>query len=399
MNIKQNLPWLLCIATALTFTLGFRHYSSAQAHPTLFTTEKAQRRSIVSMIQAKGILIPKETVTIGNLVNGIIRALYVQENDLVEEGQLLAEIDDSREDWDVNTNFSNLDAAQAILSYQYELLKRQQQLFLCKQISLDALQQAERDYEAAYGKVEQAKGLYEQAKLTYDNKQIHSPVSGMIIAKNVSVGQAVSNFSPAAAIYVIARNIKELKAHIFVDNAALEILEPNTAAQMTIETYPHKKFTGIIKEITEIPHEMELTDYTYARLIPKTEKPIHNCAIAPIDNSDLELRPGMIFIARITVAEKESVLSVPGQSFKISIHSIHKLAEELGYSYEPLDNKKLLDVAHSDSANTVWILRNKTFIEKAVKVGINDADFYEILEGLDGNEDVVYETRESHPAK
>lgn len=395
MTIKKHLSWLLFISTAIIFTVGFRHYPSKGNQKRFFSTEKAQPRTIISMVKAKGILIPQEIIKVGNLINGIVRSLYVKENDLVKKGQLLAEIDDAREDADINATFGNLDAAQAVLVYQLEFLKRQEALFARNQVSLDGLQQAQRDYEAAYGKVEQAKGLHEAAKITYDDKQIHSPASGMIITKNVSVGQAVSNFAPSEVIYVIAKDVETLKAHIFLDANALEILKTDTSARMTIDTYPHKTFTGTIKEITGIPHAMELTDYTYARLLPKTEKTDHHCAITPIDNSDLSLRPGMTFAAQITVAEKENALSMPSQAFKINKHMIQQLAEELSCGYQPLEYQKLHALTLNDAAKTVWVYTDNTFIEKAVTVGINDADFTEIKEGITDTDEIVYEIVES----
>jgi HlyD family secretion protein len=397
MKITSHILWILFISIAILFTLGFRRYSSKAENTALFTTEKAQQRNIVSAIKTKGTLIPVEIVRVGNIVNGIIRYLYFQENDLVNKGQLLAEIDDGREDWDINANFGNLDTNQAVLSYQYEFLKRQEQLFIRKQISLDTFQQAQRDYQAAYAKVEQAKGLYEQSKLTYDNKKVFSKVSGMIIEKDVSLGETISNdtgVAPVTIICKIAREIELLKAYILLDDAALESTTTNMTATMTVDTYPHKKFIGNISEIISIYHTMEIADYPYLSLIPKVEKSASHYAIAAIDNKDLTLRPGMTFTASITIAAKENVLSLPSQVFKISKHSIQQIAEDRGYKYQPLDNRKLLELAHADNAKTVWVYKNNTFIEKAITAGISNADYVEITQGIDENDDIVYEAHE-----
>lgn len=397
MKIKSHILWKFCFCIAIIFTLGFRYYSPSNKHTLLFVTEKAQRRNIISKIKTKGILIPQEIVRIGNLVNGIVRYVYFSENDLVKKGQLLIEIDDGREDWDVNASFGNLDANQAALSYQYEFLKRQEQLFIRKQISLDLLQQTQRDYEAAIAKVELAKGLYEQSKLTYDNKKVPSPVCGMIIQKEISIGETISNNSgvaPVSIVCKIARDIELLKAYILLDDSALEHATTNTTASMTIDTYPHKKFTGTINEITTMSHTMEMIDYPYLNIMPKAEKFGSHYAIALIDNEDLSLRPGMTFSASISIAEKESVLSVPNQVFKVVKHSIQQLAYDQNYIYQPLENKKLLEIAHTDNTKTLWIYKNNTFIEKAVTVGVSDADYVEITEGLDDTDDIVYEVHE-----
>lgn len=397
MKITSHILWILFISIAILFTLGFHHYPSKKEHNHLFTTEKAQQRNISSVIKAKGILIPQEVVRVGNLINGILRYVYFEENELVQKGQLLIEVDDGREDWDINASFGNLDANQAVLSYQSEFLKRQQQLFIRKQISLDTLQQAERDYEAAFAKVEQAKGLYEQSKLTYDNKRVPSPVSGMMIQKEVSPGETISNDSgiaPVSVICKIARDIELLKAYILLDDSALESATTNMAASMTIDTYPHKKFIGIIDTFANISHAMEMADYPYLNIIPKAEKSGSHYAIAIVDNKDLSLKPGMTFTATITVAEKENVLSVPNQVFKVNKHSIQQIAEDQSYTYQPIDNKKLLELSHTDNAKTLWIYKNNMFIEKAVIVGISDADNVEITQGIDGSEDIVYEAHE-----
>lgn len=404
MNIKQTFPWLPFLGAAIIIMLIVRifgHNHSTELLGSLSTecdvghnqissynTEHAQKRTIISIVKAQGILVSQEIIQVGNLINGIIRYLYVAENELVEKGQLLAEIDDSLEDSDVNKAFGTLDEAQARLKYQLEFLKRQEQLFACKQISLDTYQQAEREYQTAYARVELAKGAYETAKLIYDNKRIHAPASGMIIAKNVTVGQAVSNFSPASVLYAIATHIKELKAHIFLEDGATDILEPHMPTRITLDTYPHKKFTGVIQEITNTPHAMELSDYTFARLVPTTAKPAHHCAIMPIDNSDLSLRPGMTFSAQITVAEKEDTLSVPNQAFKITQQNIQQLAQNLDYHYKPLEGKTLIDALHND-AKMVWVLEDKTFVEKAVITGASDTDYTEIVKGLDGSENII----------
>ena len=345
------------------------------------------RRFIPKKVKAHGVLVPKEIIQIGNLVDGIVRYAYVQENDLVKEGQLLAEIDDSIEDSAVNATFGNLDAAQAALKYQFEFLKRQEQLYGCKQISLDAYQQAERNYQAALAAVEATKGLYETQKLIYDNKRIKCPTSGMIIAKNVSVHQSVNNYSPPSILFIIAKDIHTLKAYIYLDANALDLLKPKMPVQITIDSTPHTTFIVPIHEITTIPY-IVAPDHPFARFVPKTPPPTSNCAIAIIDNTDLKLRPAMSFSAQVIVAEKEQALSVQTQTLKITLQNIQQLALDLGYHYQPLQGEARLDALHQDSKR-VWILQNKTFIEKVVTTGISDGDYTEITAGLDGSEYIV----------
>jgi HlyD family secretion protein len=387
---KQDFPWLPFLGAAIIVIIIMlalrgtgRHIIGPNNH---FNTEYAQKRTIISIVKTQGILVPQDIIQIGNLIDGIVRYLYAEENDIVEEGQLLAEIDDSLEDSAVNSSFGNLDAAQAVLKYQWEFLKRQEQLYGCKQISLDVYQQAERSYQTALANVEANKGLYETQKLIYNNKRVHSPISGMIIARNVSVGQAVNNYSPPSVLYTVVKNT-ELKAYIFLDAHALEVLEPNMPVSITVDAYPHKTVTGPVREIINIPY-IAAPDHPFSRFVPKTPPPTNNCAVVHLDNRDLSLRPSMTIKATITVAEKEDTLSIPMQALKITKQQIQQLAQDFDYHYQPLEGKELIDAIHKN-AKTVWVLAHKTFVEKTVTTGVSDAEYIEITAGLDGSENVV----------
>jgi HlyD family secretion protein len=396
MNTRQDFPWLpvvlggLCIILFI-FQRSTKHVESDAA----FYTEKAQSRNIASIVNAKGILIPEEIIKIGNLINGIVRYLYVDDNDFVQEGQLLAEVDDSLEDSGVNSAFGNLDAAQAILKYQWEFLKRQEQLYECKQISLDAYQQAERDYQESLAKVENAKSLYQTAKLIYDNKRIHSPISGFVIAKRASVSEAISNYPPESILYFLAKDIKHLNACILLDDKQLATLRTDITAHMTIIAYPHQTFSGAITAIGNVPNVMQSPDYIYAKLLPVTTVQLYPCAMVPVENHDLALRPGMTFNARIVVDQKENALTIPQQAFDINLKTIEQLVHQLGYTYQPLSSSAILQYAH-ENPRAVWVVEHKTFIQKLVSTGISDGDFVEITKGLDGSEDVVCIINEGH---
>jgi HlyD family secretion protein len=395
MNIKKDFLWLPVLGAFCVILFLFQRYHQHAATDALFYTEQATKRTLVSSVNAKGFLIPQEIIKIGNLINGIVRYLYAEEDELVEEGQLLAEIDDSLEDSAVNTAFGNFDAEQAALKYQLEFLKRQEQLYGCKQISLDAYQQAERSYQAALAKVEATKGLYETAKLIYDNKRIHAPASGMIIAKIVSIGEAVSNYSPASILYFMAKDIRHMQAHIILNDKNLEILRPGTTAYITTIAYPHYTLSGPITTIGNMPHGMQLADYVYSKLLPANTPEMHPCATVPIENHDLLLKPGMTFTARIVIEQKENVLSIKNEALNIPTSAIEQLAHQRGYSYQPLDGKTVMQASH-ENLKTIWIVERKTFIQKEISTGMSDGDFVEVTKGLNGSEEIVCSINECH---
>lgn len=395
MNIKKDFPWLPAFGAFCIILFIVNRWNKAADPDAAFYAEQANHRNITCVVNAQGILAPQEIIKIGNLINGVVRYLYANENDFVEEGQLLAEIDDANEDSGINTFFGNLDAAQATLKYQLEFLKRQEQLYACKQISLDAYQQAERSYQEALGKMESTKALYEHEKLTYDNKRVRAPISGMIIAKRASIGEAVSNFSPSSILYFMAKDIRHLQAHIILDDKKLEALRTDVTAHMTVTAYPHHTFSGPITTIGNMPNTMQASDYIYAKQLPTTTPQMHPCATVPVENHDLTLRPGMTFNARIIVDQKADALSISQQALTVSTKSIEQLAHQIGYSYQPLDSKALMQAIHDDS-KTVWVVERKTFVQKEISTGISDGDFVEVIKGLSGSEDVVCSINERH---
>lgn len=385
MNPKYYLAWLPFIGTALVFSFLFYSYFIKTDTVIPFRTEKAQKRHITNIIKATGFLNPKDVLKIGSLVNGIIETLYVEENEFVEAGQLIAEIDDGKEDAELNMAFGALDAAQAQLAYQKTFLERQQTLFGFNQVSLDTMQQAIRDYHNAVANVEQKKAQYEQAKITFGNKKIYSPLAGIIIAKNATLGETVTLSAPATIIYTIAKNIKEMEAELEVDESTIGYLKLKTNVQMTFDTYPHKVFSGTITEISNNPiRESGTVSYR---------------ATVPFSNDELLFRPGMTLDARIIVDDKEDTLSLPSQVFKINRRIMKELAYKLGYTYQPINETERNELIQKDNTKTIWIVENGSFIERAVTIGTNDSAFYEITSGINGSENVIYDTIEPDAMK
>jgi len=194
---KQDFPWLPFLGAAIIVIIIMlalrgtgRHIIGPNNH---FNTEYAQKRTIISIVKTQGILVPQDIIQIGNLIDGIVRYLYAEENDIVEEGQLLAEIDDSLEDSAVNSSFGNLDAAQAVLKYQWEFLKRQEQLYGCKQISLDVYQQAERSYQTALANVEASFDTLLPSSISRQRRRMARSALRFLKHQGIEVGTQPSN--------------------------------------------------------------------------------------------------------------------------------------------------------------------------------------------------------------
>lgn len=382
MNIKKDFYWLpILVGFCIVFFI-FQNCNQQSYAKLPFFTQQAKHRDISAIVKRKGILVPEEIIMVGNAIPGIIRYLYAAENDLVKEGQLLAEIDDSKEDSGINTTFGALNAAQATLKYQVEFLKRQEQLYGCRQISLDAYQQAERNFQEAFGRMESAKGAYEREKIMYDAKRIKAPISGMIISKRVSVGESVANLPNESILYLMAKNAQQLEAHIILDDKDLEIIKPKLDATIRMNTYPYEQSSLNLEKIKKMPPSMEAYDSVYRLFMPQTEHDVYYCAVAPFANDNLHFKPGMTFSADIIIGQKENVLSICQRALDISTQSIEQLAYRMGYDYRPITRS-------SNTSKTIWVIEHKAFIQKEISTGVSDGVFIEVIKGLNGSENVI----------
>ena len=351
----------------------------------LYKTAKLQRRTISQIIRASGKLEARGTIRVGSLVNGIVEKMYVRANQTVKKGQLLAKIDNGKEDSAVKQAEGFLELAQAELKYQTASYKRQQQLYQSGHISLDEFQQAQRTHIRSRASVKSQKAIHQRAAIEFDNTKITSPINGIIIEKNVSVREGVSGISPPTVIYTIAEDTRTMDVELEIDETNIGPLKLNQVANLQFDAYPHKKFYGKISDISNAP-VIKGSMVTYK-------------AVISIDNRKLLLKPGFTVHAQIIIAEKKNVLSVPNYFFSINKKALRVVAAKKGYGFHRLSpkNKAQFKKTMRNQDNPIrqlWIFKDNAFVEKAVEIGVTDHAFFEIVSGVDDSQDVIVDVNE-----
>lgn len=316
---------------------------------------------------------------IGSIVPGVIRKMYVEENDYVKKGQLLAEIDDGKEDTDVRSTRAELEKSKAALAYQQEFYSRQKALYEKDHISKDAFQKFAQDYLVAQDDVRSKQALHDQAILVFTNKKILAPNDGLVISKVARVGETVTLSSPPTLIYTIAHNIKKLKARPNLDESAIGKLKSGIKATMTFDTYPYKTFEGT------------LTDISNSSV--NTNGAVSYLGTILISNDELLLRPGMSVNVDLFVTEKEDVLSLPGYIFKLNPTALREIAQIKKYTFKELSVSEKNKI--KGNIKSVWLFENNnTFVERAVTVGLSDNAFFEVISGLNDGDLIIIDTAE-----
>lgn len=374
------LLWLVIIGfTSGTAYLVYKKFF-VKKEKEWFVTEFAQRRTISTVIRSTGYLEAEDLLKIGSLVPGVIKKLLVEENDRVKSGTVLAIIDDGKDDTEVRESEGLLLQAKNDLIYATAYHKRQRALYDAGQLAQDTFEQITRDLENSKALVKIRQAIHDKAKLVFSNKTIKAPENGLIIQKVSTEGETVTLTAPATVIYTLAKDLSKIKVRLEIDENRVGEIKKGQVAILTFDTYPYKKFSGIITDISNAPIKKQ-TAVSYQ-------------ATFMLDNKEGLLRPGMTVNARINVAEKENVLAVPGNIFAINSFLLQEIARITGYGFKPLPAKVKKELENKGAFKTLWIVENKTFIEKPVELGINDNAFFEVLSGLTGKEQIVSDVQE-----
>jgi HlyD family secretion protein len=389
MNKKKLYSIIIVIAILLVGYLYLRNEKGGGE----YITAEVLRGDISEVVTATGTLNAVVTVQVGSQVTGRIKTLNADFNSEVKKGQIVAEIDpdpfQARVDREkanlaaakasVTTASANLEKAKVDLEDAKRSLKRANELFNRGIISendrdvaqtrhdsaLAEVKAREASYENALAQVEQAKANLKSAESDLSYTKIISPVDGIVISRNVDVGQTVSASLQAPTLFVIAENLTKMQVNASVVEADIGKVSVGQEATFTVDAYPDKRFTGEITQGRNAPIALQNV-VTYDVIIG-------------VENPDLRLKPGMTANVSILTAHKDNTLKIPNAAFRFRPDSEENKEESgIATTYkEPTKNEK-----KDDGAIYVWtISKNGEPTPVQVKIGITDGNFTEIIDG------------------
>lgn len=241
-------------------------------------------------ITVKGYLEVEDSMRIGSLVQGIIKKMYVEENAIVEKGQVLVEIDDGKEDAEVRQGQAAWDRSKAKLTYIKSFFERQKALYADGHISEDAFEQVQRDLKIAEADVELTRGAYDKAQLEFDNKTIEAPDNGLIVQKVAREGETVALTAPATIIYIIAKDITQMMARLKIPESVVAQVKAGMWANITCRAYPDLAINAQIHDVS--------------RAAVSEKGSIYYVATVQIDNKEMLFNPGMTLHAQIALGQQ-----------------------------------------------------------------------------------------------
>jgi HlyD family secretion protein len=301
----KNKKWLWLTLGALLVVGGVVAWLSGGAKDELtYRTAKVDRGDIQVIISATGTLNAVTTVQVGSQVSGTIAKLYADFNTKVVQGQLLAQLDPTFLQATVNEQRANVDRAQAQVSEAERTFKRTTDLFAKSLVSQADMDAAKTTLEASKASLAQARAALERATVNLRYATIKAPISGVVISRNVDVGQTVAASLQAPTLFTIAQDLRKMQVQASIDEADIGGVKVNQQATFRVDSYPDETFRGVVSQI---------------RLAPViTQNVVTYNVIIDVDNPDQRLMPGMTATVSIEVTHKRNVLRVPVQAARFT---------------------------------------------------------------------------------
>jgi HlyD family secretion protein len=267
-----------------------------------YRTEKVDRGTITMTVTATGSLSAVTTVQVGSQVSGVIARLYADFNSRVTKGQLLAELDPTPfqqqvEQRQADVTKSKVEAANTRINYDRQV--RLVKAGLSPQSDLDSARAA---YEGANAQVQQSTAALNQSLTNLQYTKIVSPIDGIVVDRQYDVGQTVAASFSAPTLFSIAQDMTKMQVQADVDQSDIGRIAVGQPARFTVDSYPDQEFRGRISQI-RLNATVSQNVVTYPVIIE-------------VPNPDEKLRPKMTANVTIDVASVPDVLRVPNGALR-----------------------------------------------------------------------------------
>jgi len=297
---------------------GYVFFNGERKEPVRYRTADVERGAVVSVVSATGTINPVVSVQVGTQVSGMIKSLHVDYNSQVKAGDKVAVIDPEpfkarREQAASNLEMarSNVARAKADLAQRKRERDRVQSLVAEEFVSQNDVDVARTNYESAEAQlrvaeaqVKQAEAALNAADLELKYTVIRSPVDGIVVARNVEVGQTVASSFATPNLFLIALDLTKMQVDTNVSESDIGGMAEGKEATFTVDAYPNVSFTGTIRQVRLAPINVQNV-VTYN-------------VVVGVENQDLRLKPGMTANVSIVVAQKDQVLKVPNAALRFT---------------------------------------------------------------------------------
>jgi HlyD family secretion protein len=319
------------------------------------TTQPLTRGDIVDSVGATGTLEAVETVDVGTQVSGVVQQLFADFNSIVRKGQVIAKLDPSLIQTQIEQQTANVIRAEADLErFKVGLADAQQKLDRAQQmaernlIPRTELETAEVNVKSAEAQIRSSQAALTQARAQLNNQRVNlgyttivAPIDGIVISRNVDQGQTVAASMNAPTLFVIAADLTKMQVLANIDEADVGQLATGSDVSFTVDAYPSDVFKGKVAQV---------------RLAPTTvQNVVTYTAVIDVANEELKLKPGMTANVTVVTDRRENVVAVPNSALR----------------FRP----------EAGGPRSVWKVEGEELVQARVRLGLTDGVNTEVVSG------------------
>jgi HlyD family secretion protein len=389
------LRWIkrLFLLSVLIACAGYTRWRWTQspADAPKFETAAVSRGEVTQAVTASGQLNPVLKVEVGSQISGIIQKLLADFNSTVKEGQLIAQIDPGTYEANSIQAEGNFDNAKAALELAQINARRTGELFKNGLVSQAEHDSVMANLHQAEASAKISEGALKKAQVDLARCTIYAPVDGIVISRDVNVGQTVAASLSAPKLFVIANDLAKMQIEAKVSEADIGRIAVGQNVKFTVDAFPGETFRGQVMQVRNAP-ALDQNVVTYDTIID-------------VKNPELKLKPGMTANVTISVAHRKDVLKFPNAAFRfrppkhVEVRKADAAAasakgepksdgeQKSGGTKPPKDKRK--------GEKTVYVLKDGVLHSVKLKLGITDGRETEVIEGLKESDAVVVDLKES----
>ena len=368
-HVPRTIRWLLVLCAIIAAGAVYAWWHT-RPEPPRYVTAAVARGDVVRSIVTTGTVNPVVTVQVGSYVSGVIQTLSCDYNTRVKAGQLCAKIDPRPYQLVVDQDAANLASAkaqlekdQASLTYAKTNYDRDLKLLSEGIVSQDTVDNDKSAYDQGKAQIaldeasiQQHQGALNAARVNLDYTNIVSPVDGIVISRNIDVGQTVAASFQTPTLFLIGKDLTKMQVDTNVSESDVGGAGIGEKASFTVEAYPNKVFWGQVTQVRQAPITVQNV-VTYD-------------VVVSVDNPKLELLPGMTANTRIITAERDDVLRVPLQAIRFTPGGVRQAT-----------TPETAGATKPGAGARVWVLRDGRPQPVPVTTGLSDNTYVEITGG------------------
>ncbi len=356
---------LAAAAALFAVVAAYLLFARGNGKAPLYRTEPVERGEIAETVLATGNVNAVTTVQVGSQVSGTLQQLFVDFNSKVTKGQVIAQIDPRLFDAAVLQARAGLENARAGLQRTEVAVvdaertyRRNRELVKDGFVAQADVDSAQTAYEtavaqkkSAQAQVAQAEGALSAAETNLRYTTIHSPVDGIVISRNVDVGQTVAASFQTPTLFTIARDLTKMQIDTNVDEADIGRVATRQRATFTVDAYPQRTFAGVVVQVRNSP--------------VVTQNVVTYNVVVRVDNRDLLLKPGMTANVSIHVRDLADVLKIPNSALR----------------FRPATPQKAEARKGAGGQRVYRLDKDGRLRPVSVRTGVSDGRFTQLVEG------------------